>query len=163
MNGSATRLRIGGVGPDLIYLHGLFGEPRWMAHHDTLSKTFRVIFPDLPGYGRSEEGEVESIDDLSFWLRDLLETMRVERPLIVGHSIGGWVGAQFALLWPNLVSKLVLVSPAGLRAPGFTPPDVMLIQVEFDTAVHAQPLVVVTENVLLPPVAPIVAPLALSV
>ena len=58
---------------------------------------------------------------MAFSYLDLFESLGLDRPVLVGASLGGWLAAQIALLAPERVAKLVLVDPAGLRAEAPTP------------------------------------------
>jgi pimeloyl-ACP methyl ester carboxylesterase len=77
--------------------------------------THRVIAPDLPGFGRSEmpSGRI-SIQGYARVIDELCRELDVNGPVIVGNSMGGFVGAEVALAFPTRVSRLVLVSAAGL-------------------------------------------------
>src|SRR4029077_11071509 len=74
--------------------------------------------PELPGYGEST-GEALLEDMLDFTLHgwDVVAALGVERPHLVGHSMGGMIAAEMAALCPREVEKLVLVASAGLWLP----------------------------------------------
>jgi pimeloyl-ACP methyl ester carboxylesterase len=121
-----------GRGKPLLYLHGVTGIHGWPAWLDTLTGRYRVAAPQLPGYGDSTG--IEQIDDwleLALYHLDLMEALKMRRPAIIGHSLGGNIAAEIAALAPDAVSKLVLVAPTGLwneRDPGIdvfavTPPE----------------------------------------
>jgi pimeloyl-ACP methyl ester carboxylesterase len=74
-----------------------------------------VLAPDLPGFGRSElPREPVSIQGFARVLDALCDVLGVEAPIVVGNSMGGFVGAELALAFPTRVRRLVLVSAAGL-------------------------------------------------
>ena len=112
--GAKVRVLEGGRGKPLVFLHGaggLFGENPFL---DRLAERYHVLAPELPGYGESR-GE-ELLDDmLDFALHgwDVVAALGVERPHLVGHSMGGAVALQFAASNPGRVSSLTLIAPAG--------------------------------------------------
>lgn len=106
----------GGDGPPLLFLHGLGGLwQNWLLNIPAFMGTHRVIAPDLPGFGRSEmpSGRI-SIQGYARVIDELCRELGVDGPVIVGNSMGGFVGAEVALAFPTRVARLVLVSAAGL-------------------------------------------------
>jgi pimeloyl-ACP methyl ester carboxylesterase len=106
----------GGDGPPLVFLHGLGGRwQNWLLNIPAFMATHRVLAPDLPGFGRSEmpSGRI-SIQGFARVIDELCRTLGIEAPVIVGNSMGGFVGAEVALAFPTRVRKLVLVAAAGL-------------------------------------------------
>jgi pimeloyl-ACP methyl ester carboxylesterase len=97
-----------GDGEALFFLHGLLGNSKsWAFQFAHLSRKYRVIAWDAPGFGRS--GLVPaSIDAYAEALRELVAYVGQPRISLVGHSMGGTVGAYFAARFPDLVSRLVL-------------------------------------------------------
>jgi 4,5:9,10-diseco-3-hydroxy-5,9,17-trioxoandrosta-1(10),2-diene-4-oate hydrolase len=76
---------------------------------------------DLPGHGRTElhQNKYEILDFVHF-IREFMDTLKIERAHLIGHSLGGAIAARFALTYPEKVEKLILVSSAGLgRELGF--------------------------------------------
>jgi pimeloyl-ACP methyl ester carboxylesterase len=113
-----TRLREAGAGRPVLYLHGAEG-PRaaWPPFLAALAERFRVIAPDLPGFGRSSGGDhFEDVLDLTIYLQDLLDALGLERASIVGHDLGGMAAAELAAAADRRVGALVLVAPLGLWA-----------------------------------------------
>jgi pimeloyl-ACP methyl ester carboxylesterase len=106
----------GGDKPPLLLVHGLSGSwQNWLLNIPSFMDTHRVVAPDLPGFGGSElpEGPI-SIRDFARVLDALCDRIGVESPVVVGNSMGGFVGAELALAFPTRVPRLVLVSAAGL-------------------------------------------------
>ncbi|MGH9231710.1 MAG: alpha/beta fold hydrolase, partial [Acidimicrobiales bacterium] len=80
---------------------------------------FRVTAPELAGFGRSDPApEWHRIEDAVFDLRLLLDGLDLDRPLVIGSSLGGWLAAELAVWFPDRVGALVLVDPVGLRVEG---------------------------------------------
>ncbi len=106
----------GGDGPALVFLHGLGGcWQNWLLNIPEFMGSHRVIAPDLPGFGESQmpAGDI-TIKGYAQALDALCAELGVEDPVVVGNSMGGFVGAELALAFPTRVEKLVLVSAAGL-------------------------------------------------
>jgi pimeloyl-ACP methyl ester carboxylesterase len=113
--GAELRYQTRGKGAPLLWLHGIWGEPGWLPHLQALAEHFQVYKIDLPGYFGSEKPSwVSSVRDLAYFMLDVLDTLGLERTLVVGHCLGGWLGAELGLLRPQRVSKLALISPLGI-------------------------------------------------
>jgi pimeloyl-ACP methyl ester carboxylesterase len=107
--------RQAGQGQPLVWLHWLWGEPGWMMHHQRLAERFHLYVPDLPGYGGSTLPEWASTPhDLAVLLLKFLDALSLQRPIVVGSCLGGWVGAELAILRPERLARLVLIDPLGL-------------------------------------------------
>lgn len=99
--------------PALVLLHGLFGaSANWGSTARRLADRYFVLVPDLRNHGQSPHTGVHSYPAMAEDLRVLLAHHSVERPTIVGHSMGGKVGMQFALEQPALVERLAVVDMA---------------------------------------------------
>jgi pimeloyl-ACP methyl ester carboxylesterase len=106
----------GGDGPPLLFIHGLGGVwQNWLLNIAAFKDSHRCVALDLPGFGQSEmpEGEI-SIQRFARAVDAVCDRLGVECPVVVGNSMGGFVGAELALSFPTRVAKLVLVSAAGL-------------------------------------------------
>jgi pimeloyl-ACP methyl ester carboxylesterase len=114
--GVSTAVLEGGEGPPLILLHGP-GESgvNWRRVIPNLVATYRVIAPDLPAHGVSgvPEGPLDAERMLS-WLSELIEHTCPSPPALVGHVLGGTVGARFAIAQGKQLNRLVLVDSLGL-------------------------------------------------
>jgi 2-hydroxy-6-oxo-6-(2'-carboxyphenyl)-hexa-2,4-dienoate hydrolase len=114
----------GATGRPVVLLHG-FGSSTytWQKNLGELSKRHRVYALDMKGFGltaKPRDGEYHP-DAYARHLLGFLDVMRLDRPVLVGHSLGGSVVARLALLHPERVAGLVLVAPAPLwfrHAPG---------------------------------------------
>ena len=106
-----------GRGDVVVLIHGLGSNAKgWSRNIDALSREHRVIAVDLPGYGYSDKGAYEY--SLAFYaqvLKEFLHGLGIEKATFVGHSMGGQTAMVTALEYPQLVSRLVLVSPAGFE------------------------------------------------
>lgn len=101
----------------IILVHGLASNAGfWRYVIPELSKHYRVIAVDLPGYGKSSK-EPYSFT-LSFYaeqIKRLADHLGVKKFVYAGHSMGGQIGLIFALKYPQMLDKLVLAAPAGVE------------------------------------------------
>lgn len=113
--GATCRVLQGGEGPDLFFLHGAGGILQDDPLLARLAETHRVWAPELPGFGDSA-GEELLEDMLDFTLHgfDMLSGLGIQRPVLVGHSLGGMIAAEMACLCPDDIPALVLLAPLGL-------------------------------------------------
>ena len=125
VHGVETHVLKGGEGPPLLYFHGAGGCGKWFAHHDLLAQRFTVYAPDHPGWGGSDVVEwMDTVQDYTLHYDSLIRLLGIEKPVLVGHSLGGWLAADFAATYPDRLRALVLVDSAGLPFEADTPvPD----------------------------------------
>ena len=119
----------GGDGPPLLFIHGLGGLwQNWLLNLPAFMGSHRVIAPDLPGFGRSEmpSGRI-SIQGFARVIDALCERLGVVDPVVVGNSMGGFIGAELALAFPTRVRKLVLISAAGISAENMWREPIMAV------------------------------------
>ncbi|MBX9632438.1 MAG: alpha/beta hydrolase [Burkholderiales bacterium] len=106
-------------GRTVVLLHGKnFCAATWEATIATLAANgYRVIAPDQIGFCKSTKPEhyQYTFHQLAANTRALLAARGVERATIVGHSMGGMLAARYALMFPDAVDSLVMVSPLGLE------------------------------------------------
>jgi FAD/FMN-containing dehydrogenase/pimeloyl-ACP methyl ester carboxylesterase len=127
-----TALLEGGEGPPVVLLHGPAGNgAHWLRVIPHLVGTNRVIAPDLPGHGASvtADGIELDADRVLDWLGELIESTCAEPPVVVGHAVGGSIGARLAARDGGRLSRLVLVDSFGLTDLEPAP--------EFGLAIHA--------------------------
>lgn len=105
-----------GKGPVILFLHGLGGSWRdWAGNLPALASTHQVVALDFPGFGHSDQPEVEySIE----WLTGIVEKFLAERKIsnltVVGHSMGGIVALNLAARPNPVVQKLVISDAVGV-------------------------------------------------
>ena len=112
-------------GQPIVFVHGLSGSwPNWLEQLPVLAERHRVIALDLPGFGHSPmPAEEISIPGYARLLDRILQQLRIDAAVVVGNSMGGFIGAELAIAFPRRVERLVLVSAAGLSThahPGAT-------------------------------------------
>lgn len=106
--------------PPVVLIHGASVNLRDMnlALGDTLAATHRVIIPDRPGRGYSTRpADGWRIDVQARLIHDAAASLGVERPIIVGQSLGGAVALAYALRYPDDISGLVLLAPVSHEWP----------------------------------------------
>ena len=110
-----------GKGIPLVLVHGFLGSSRmWGPQIDFFKDYFRVITPDLPGYGKSNKAKSHnSIQSMANLLLDCLEEKRIDKFNLLGHSMGGMVVQEMAKNEGDKISKLICYStgPSG-EMPG---------------------------------------------
>ncbi len=109
-----------GEGPPLVMLHGggpgASGMPNFARNASVLSRSFRLIVPDMPGYGRSTKGvdRKDPFGDLASSMLCLLDALKVGKAHVLGNSLGGSCALRLALEAPERVDRLVLLGPGGI-------------------------------------------------
>lgn len=101
----------------IIFVHGLASYiPAWKKNIEDLKSSYRCIAIDLPGYGKSSKGNYDvSMDFFADAIQDLCKKLNIQQVILVGHSMGGQISIVTALKYPDLVTKLILVAPAGFE------------------------------------------------
>jgi pimeloyl-ACP methyl ester carboxylesterase len=105
-------------GKVVLLLHGKnFNGYYWKDVAAALIKErYRVIIPDQVGWGRSDKPFIQySFHLLARNTALLLDSLKINKVIVVGHSMGGMLASRFAMLYPNRVEKLVLENPIGLE------------------------------------------------
>jgi len=125
IRGKKIQLLRGGSGAPLLYLHGLVADIHslpttagFTTFHESLTATFSVCAPALPGYAESEGfDDLETIEDAVFFCLDVLDTLNIATVHLVGYSLGGWVATEFATRYAHRLQTLVLINPLGISLP----------------------------------------------
>ncbi|WP_343615329.1 alpha/beta hydrolase [Flavobacterium sp.] len=99
-----------GEGTAVVLLHGfLENKKMWTDYASFFSQKHRVITIDLLGHGETDSlGYVHEMEDNANVVNAVLESLKIEKAIILGHSMGGYVALAFAELYPEKVEKLVL-------------------------------------------------------
>ena len=105
-----------GSGDPIVFIHGLSGSwQNWLEQLPIFARDHRVIAFDLPGFGESEmPAQKITISGYGRFVNALLDELGVGSAAVVGNSMGGFIGIELAIRFPERVERLVLVSAAGL-------------------------------------------------
>jgi len=98
--------------PSILLMHGSgLTHIVWSLHEQFYaSQGFNILSVDLPGHGNSEGPSLKSIEEISDWVKSLMNVLNIKKIIIIGHSQGCLVGIDFASRYPNLINSLVLVA-----------------------------------------------------
>jgi pimeloyl-ACP methyl ester carboxylesterase len=125
VKGRPTEVLTTGQGEPLVFLHG-GGIVEGFDCLEPLSDQFWLIAPLRPGYGGTDaDPPLTSAAQVAGAIRDVLDELGVPRTVLVGHSLGGWLAANFTALFPERVSELVLAAPFGMHVPDDPPANMM--------------------------------------
>jgi len=123
VKGRKVALIEAGSGPPLVYLHG-FADVHGVAgdlqpFHEGLAKSHRLIAPAHPGCnGSGDFTQGNRVDDFLFHYHEVLDALKLDRFALVGHCVGGWLAAEYAVRHPEKVTSLALIGATGLFVSG---------------------------------------------
>jgi pimeloyl-ACP methyl ester carboxylesterase len=123
---SVGKLRVryieSGAGPTIVMIHGNAGsvEDFEFGAFDMLASDYHVIAVDRPGHGKSDrpKGQAASVEYQARLLHDVLSSLGVTQPVLVGHSWGATLALSYALQYPGDFSGLILMAPAAYPERG---------------------------------------------
>ncbi len=101
-----------GYGSPVVLLHGYLENLKmWGRISEELSKEYQVVLLDLPGHGKSDNFEdVHTMELMARKVKETLDYLGVNKPIIVGHSMGGYVTLAFAELFPDDIKSFILLN-----------------------------------------------------
>jgi pimeloyl-ACP methyl ester carboxylesterase len=101
-----------GKGFPLVLIHGFLGSSKmWEPQINFFKNHFRVITPDLPGFGKSNKAKSHnSIQSIANLLMDCLEEKKIDKFYLLGHSMGGMIVQEMAKKYGNKIVKLICYS-----------------------------------------------------
>ncbi len=110
-----------GEGSPILFLHGFLGSGHcWRSLVELLKDNHRCICLDMLGFGESSKPMIRyNIAKLMAFVREVVDALNLDPCIVVGHSLGGWVSAAYAIAYPDSVRGLILVAPAGIRDDSF--------------------------------------------
>jgi len=116
VDGSNFHFVIKGNGPPIVLIHGNPGSCQdWSRLYAPLSSRYQALAFDRPGHGHSDRPNHNgglTVEVQAKLLCAALDQLRVEQPILVGHSWGGALALVYAMLYPRDVAGLVLLAPA---------------------------------------------------
>ena len=105
--------REGGEGFPLVIVHGLYGSSdNWMTVGKKLGISFKVYMIDQRNHGRSPNSEVHSYEAMTSDLADFFDQHKIEKAIVMGHSMGGKTAMRFAADYSERIEKLIVVDIA---------------------------------------------------
>jgi pimeloyl-ACP methyl ester carboxylesterase len=110
-----------GKGIPLVLVHGFLGSAEmWAPQIDFFKDYFRIITPDIPGFGKSNKVKsCDNIQSMAHTLLDCLERKKVNKFYLLGHSMGGMISQEMAKIKGSKILKLICYSTGSLGAmPG---------------------------------------------
>jgi pimeloyl-ACP methyl ester carboxylesterase len=130
VNGIDTAVLTAGEGTPIVVLHG-GGTAPGFDELLPLAEHARLIMPIHPGFGASGDAlGIDSRQDYVLHYLDLLDRLGLDEVSLVGHSLGGFLTAEIAILQPRRVRRLVLMAPWGLDVPEHPTIDIFSIPAE---------------------------------
>lgn len=118
-----------GAGVPVLMLHGggpgASGLSNYSRNVEALAHRFRVLVPDMPGYGKSTKGIAadDPFGDIAAAMLGMLDALDIERAHVVGNSLGGAVALRMALDETQRVGRVVLMGPGGIGISQGKPTD----------------------------------------
>ncbi|TIS23474.1 alpha/beta hydrolase [Mesorhizobium sp.] len=112
-------VEVAGSEPPLVLVHGFTDASRSFSLLAPHLSARRLVMPDLRGHGASQAGRGFGIADFADDVAGLIRNLRLARPVVLGHSLGGMVAMQVAARHPELVGGLVIL--AGALKADFAP------------------------------------------
>ena len=119
-DGFRIRYQEAGEGPTIVHLHDTGGLRLTLAH-DLLSRSFRVIAFEMPGFGAVENQNSHTVQDLATTMAAAAQALGLSRFNLIGTSFGGTVASWMAVQRRDLVAALVLDAPSAVRPEGSEP------------------------------------------
>lgn len=129
--GLNVRLWEGGAGEPLLVVHHDIGNHGWTPLYEDLAGSFRVLVPELPGYGRSDRPAwARHPRDLAIILQLMLDKLGIDQAVLVGLGFGGWIAAEMATMSQRRFRRLVLAGAMGIRPSEGEIMDQMMIDLK---------------------------------
>lgn len=114
-----------GGGTPVVFLHGTGGLVEDDPTVAALAERYEVVAPELPGYGESTGEELlEDMLDVTLHGWDVCDALGIDRPHLVGHSMGGMIAAEMASVVPERPASLSLLAPFGMWLDEHPIPDI---------------------------------------
>lgn len=102
-----------GEGKPIIILHGLFGSSdNWLTISKKLADKYSIYLLDVRNHGQSPHSDDHSYQAMVEDLAEFTKDNNIEKPIIIGHSMGGKIAMNFAIDYPQVPEKIVVVDIA---------------------------------------------------
>ena len=101
----------------LVFIHGSGGNHTdWIRQFTPLQNKFNIAVMDLPGHGQSDGPGEQDVSEYVAWVKRLLEGFGIEKPVLIGHSLGAAICLSFAIRYRDVAAAVVPVG-GGVRMP----------------------------------------------
>lgn len=102
----------------LLLIHGFRGTHHGLAKIAENLSDFRLVVPDLPGFGASDAftDKEHSVESYVMFIKEFIDNTQLKNPIIAGHSFGSIVASHFVAAYPHVAKKLILINPIGAPA-----------------------------------------------
>jgi len=124
----------------IVLIHGLGASAeRWEFVIPYLEKNYRIIVPDLIGFGRSDKPLVDYTPDFfSEFISKFLKKINISKTHLIGASLGGQISIEFASKHNDVVKKLILCSPSGIMKHSTPALEAYVMAALYPTAIGAK-------------------------
>jgi 2-hydroxy-6-oxonona-2,4-dienedioate hydrolase len=124
----------------LVLIHGLgASSERWTHVIPLFSEHFRVVIPDLVGFGKSDKPATDyTINFFVDFLEKFFTALEIKHPSIIGSSLGGQISAEYASTHSKDIDKLVLVSPSGIMKQSTPALDAYIMAAMYPNTISAK-------------------------
>jgi pimeloyl-ACP methyl ester carboxylesterase len=120
--GLPTAYRRKGAGETVVFLHGAGMTRMWLPMYERLSQSVDLVAPEHPGCGAMPMPDwLRGIPDVVIHYHEFFRVMGLADVHLVGFSMGGWIAAEIASYYPDLLKSLTLVTPVGLKGTALGP------------------------------------------
>lgn len=112
-----------GQGEPLVFIHGMgSAATAWKPLIKGLSNDFKLVLIDLPGHGKTPYSQNQPMDpnSLAKLIKQNLADLHIDKFHLIGNSLGGWICLEIAANYPESVSSVIALAPAGLWLTPFT-------------------------------------------
>jgi pimeloyl-ACP methyl ester carboxylesterase len=94
----------------LVFVHGSGGDHTvWIHQYSQLKDAYNIAALDLPGHGRSEGRWEKDVAVYAAWVRQILEALAIDKPVLIGHSLGAAISLRYALTYGDKLAGIVPV------------------------------------------------------
>ena len=101
----------------LVFIHGSGGNHTdWIRQFTPLQNVFNIAAMELPGHGQSDGPGEQDVSEYVAWVKRLLEGFGIEKPVLIGHSLGAAICLSFAIRYGDVAAAVVPVG-GGVRMP----------------------------------------------
>lgn len=126
LQGIDLQVRRKGRGTSMLVLHGGGGPILGYPFADRLAERFELIEPVHPGFSGTPIPEhFDGLDDLVYLYLDLMDSLGLERTVVLGNSLGGWLAAEIAVRTTARIAKLIMVDAVGVKVGGREERDIV--------------------------------------